>query len=389
MMTPDNARRTLGLYLHIPFCLRKCYYCDFCSAHADADTRAAYVNALCRHLEAAAPAARGITVESVYFGGGTPTLLQTVDFMQIMRTVRAHFDLDAHAEVTSECNPVTNAAGLFEGLLEAGVNRLSIGLQSVHENELRLLGRLHTFADFLATYDAARRAGFRNINADVMFGIPAQTLASLANTLNTLCDLSPEHISAYGLRIEEGTPFWERKNSLPLPDEDTEADMADLVASTLEKRGYERYEISNYARNGYYSRHNLRYWLGEDYLGFGPAAHSFFGGVRFAAPPDTAAYISAVQKGDFEALAADRHTVGDKERREEYVMLRMRLAQGVDKNDFKRHFGLSFKEAYGDLSALVSGGFLKNEKDRVAFTARGMQVSNAILSEWLDFGGVS
>lgn len=389
MTTPDTGTpRTLGLYLHVPFCLRKCNYCDFCSAPAGAETRAAYVEALCRHLTALAPLARERTVDTVYFGGGTPTLLHPTDFARIMGTVRAHFDLDARAEVTAECNPVTNAAGLFEGLLEAGIDRLSVGLQSIREEELRLLGRLHTFGDFLATYEAARRAGFRNISADVMFGIPAQTLSSLAETLDTLCALSPEHISAYGLRIEEGTPFWEHKVSLPLPDEDTEADMAELVATTLEKHGYERYEISNYARNGCYSRHNLRYWLGEEYLGFGPGAHSFFDGVRFATPPDTAAYIAAVRRGDFSSLAADRHTVGEKERREEYVMLRMRLARGVDKTDFKRRFGLSFEEAYGDLRALINGGFLTNEKDRVAFTARGMQVSNAILSDWLDFGGI-
>ena len=195
--------KALGLYLHIPFCLQKCNYCDFCSAPASAETRAAYVEALCAHLRALAPAARDYTVDTVYLGGGTPTLLCAKDFSQILDTVRAHFTLLPQAEISSECNPVTGAEALFYGMREAGVNRLSIGLQSVHEQELQLLGRLHSFADFESTFAAARRAGFDNISADLMFGIPAQTAESFAQTLQTLCDLSPEHISAYGLRVED------------------------------------------------------------------------------------------------------------------------------------------------------------------------------------------
>ena len=379
--------KALGLYLHIPFCLQKCNYCDFCSAPASAETRAAYVDALCAHLCALSPLAREYTVDTVYLGGGTPTLLSADEFSRILDTVRAHFTLLPSAEITSECNPVTGAEALFCGMREAGVNRLSIGLQSVHERELKLLGRLHSFADFESTFAAARRAGFDNISADLMFGIPAQTAESFAQTLQTLCDLSPEHISAYGLRVEDGTPFGRMRDTLPLPSEDEEAEMAELVASYLPAHGYARYEISNYAKAGYHSRHNLRYWLGEEYLGFGPAAHSFFGGVRFETPADTGAYLRTVEKGDFDALFTERHTVTKEEAREEYVMLRMRLAEGIDKADFSHRFATSFEECYGDLSTLVQGGFLKNTDTCVAFTARGMQLSNAILSEWLDFGG--
>lgn len=379
--------KKLGLYLHIPFCLQKCNYCDFCSAPASESVRADYVNALCKHLAALAPQARDYTVDTVYFGGGTPTLLSAEEFSCILDTVRAHFSLLPNAEITAECNPVTGAEVLFAGMREAGINRLSIGLQSIHENELKLLGRLHSFADFENTFLAARRAGFDNISADLMFGIPAQSAKSFCETLNTVCDLAPEHISAYGLRVEDGTPFGRMRESLPLPSEDEEAEMAELVATLLPARGYGRYEISNYAKTGYESRHNLRYWLGEEYLGFGPAAHSFFGGVRFETPADRKAYMANTEKGDFDALFTGHHTVEGDEARDEYVMLRMRLADGVDKADFRRRFGTEFEHCYGNLSVLVKGGFLTNTDTCVSFTARGMQVSNAILSEWLDFGG--
>ncbi len=379
--------KKLGLYLHIPFCLQKCNYCDFCSAPASESVRSAYVGALCKHLDAIAPQAREYTVDTVYLGGGTPTLLSKEDFSRILDTVRARFALLPDAEITAECNPVTGAEALFCGMREAGVNRLSVGLQSVHENELKRLGRLHSFADFENTFLAARRAGFDNISTDLMFGIPEQSVKSWEQTLHTVCDLAPEHISAYGLRVEDGTPFGRMRDTLPLPNEDAEAEMAELVATLLPAHGYGRYEISNYAKAAYKSRHNLRYWLGEEYLGFGPAAHSFFGGVRFETPADRSAYMANVEKGDFNALLTGHHTVAGAEARDEYVMLRMRLAKGVDKADFSHRFGTSFEQCYGDLKALTKGGFLKNDDTCVAFTARGMQLSNAILSEWLDFGG--
>lgn len=377
----------LGLYLHIPFCRGKCHYCDFCSAPAGVEERHAYVEALCRHLAFLAPEAHDYTVDTVYLGGGTPTLLHTDEIAHILATVRAHYALEQEAEITTECNPVTDADGLFEGLLAAGVNRVSIGLQSIHGTELKALGRLHDFADFQSTYAHARHAGVKNISADLMFGIPHQTVSSFRQTLEALCDLSPEHISAYGLRIEEGTPFWQMRDTLPLPTEDEEAEMAELVATHLPTHGYARYEISNYARPGRESRHNLRYWLGAEYLGLGPAAHSYFKGERFEIAPDTAAYVATAERGDFASLFAERYTPDAHEQREEYVMLHMRLAAGVDKQDFLRRFGIDFTSAYGDLSTLVQGGFLQEDAQRVAFTARGMQMSNAILSDWLDFGG--
>ena len=373
----------LGLYLHVPFCVRKCHYCDFYSAPADKGARTAYVRALCRHLAASGS---DRTVDTVYFGGGTPTLLDAEDFQAILDTVRAHFNLEAGAEITAECNPVTHADGMMEGLRRAGVDRLSIGLQSANEGELKLLGRPHGYAEFLETYRAARRAGFDNISVDLMFGIPNQTVESFAYTIDTLLALSPEHISAYGLRIEEGTPLDGMRKRLVFPNEDAEAEMAELVASRLTAAGYEHYEISNYAKAGKRARHNMRYWLGEDYLGFGPGAHSYMDGVRFFTASDTAAYLAAVESGDLASLRQGAQRIVDKELQDEYVMLRMRLFDGIDLADFAHRFGSSFEDAYGGTDRLVAAGFLQKNKERIAFSEKGMRVSNAILSEWLDFG---
>lgn len=377
---------TLGLYIHIPFCLGKCLYCDFYSGAFPPETRKAYVSALCAHLRAWASSARDFPVDTVYFGGGTPTVLDGADFRAILHTVREVYRLQPDAEITTECNPATLSGGKAEELLAAGVNRISIGAQSVRENELRALGRRHTAEDFFHTVSGVKAAGFQNISADLMFGIPEQTVASFAETLDAVVALDLPHISAYGLRVEEGTPFFAMRDRLPLPSEDCEADMQVLAAKKLGQAGLLHYEISNYARPGFASRHNLRYWKGAPYLGFGPGAHSYFGNVRFRTAPDLAAYLAAVREANFDALRQDTETIAGKEAMDEYVMLRMRLAEGVDEADFSHRFGTSMEEAYGDLSSLLAGGFLVREAGRVAFTEKGFYVSNAILSDWLDFG---
>ena len=382
----DTAKKALGLYIHVPFCLRKCHYCDFYSAPSNAAHRAAYVAALCAHLRQKSHTVSGYTVDTVYLGGGTPTVLEVAEIAAILGTVRQCYPLAAEAEITVECNPVTNAEGLFEGLLAAGVNRLSIGLQSTHNNELQALGRLHTYEDFLTTYRAARGAGFLNISVDLMLGIPEQTATSLAETLDRVTVLAPEHISAYGLRVEEGTRFFDTVSVLSLPDEDAVADMQEQTAAALAAAGYEHYEVSNYARPGYRSRHNLRYWLSSPYLGFGPGAHSYFEGVRFETPRDTIAYLAAVAAADTDFLESEPHPIVGKEAQDEYVMLRMRLFEGLDEGDFRTRFGTSFEKAYGDTACLEAAGLLARRDGRIAFTERGMYVSNAILSEWLDFG---
>ena len=376
---------TLGLYLHIPFCLGKCRYCDFYSGAYPAQTRREYTEALCRQLAAAAPRAAGYTADTVYLGGGTPTLLSGAEIARILHTVRGNFTLSPGAEITAEANPATVDEKKAAELLSAGVNRLSIGTQSLADRELRALGRRHTKNDFLHTVRGVIAAGFTNLSADLMVGIPWQTPASFAETLGEMLTLKLPHLSVYGLRVEEGTPFFRERAALPLPEEDAEEEIWQTAVRGLTGAGYRHYEISNFALPGYESKHNLRYWLRSPYLGFGPGAHSFFENVRFETPRDLAAYLAAVREGAWASLCQNAHRVGGKEERDEYVMLRMRLDTGVEEADFARRFGTAMETAYGDFSRLIAAGFLKKENGRVAFTEKGFRVSNAILSDWLDF----
>ena len=371
---------TLGLYIHIPFCRSKCLYCDFCSfPRMSNEIFTYYADELCRRLAASATLAKDRVVNTVYFGGGTPTLLPIADFSKLMQTVAAHYTLSPDCEITAECNPATADFAYLSSLRALGVNRLSIGLQSVHENELRALGRAHTFADFATVFADARHAGFDNISADLMYGIPYQTEESFRQSIVTLCDLAPEHISSYGLKIEDGTPFSRVQESLPLPDEDTEYRMYCLLTHELKKRAYHKYEISNFAKNGRHSRHNLRYWHGEEYLGFGPAAHSYFDGVRFGNSRDIDAFLRG------ENIVCEQTVLTPHEREEEYVMLRLRLAEGISLSEFSKRTGEELEMRYPSVCRMIDGGFMKKENGRIAFTDKGFFVSNAILAEMLSF----
>ena len=374
--------KPLGLYLHIPFCRSKCLYCDFCSfPRPDAALVDAYVEALCRDLRRRADDCRCHTVDTVYLGGGTPTLLSADQLARIMETVFDAYRVSERAEITAECNPKTGGAEQFDAMRRVGFNRLSIGLQSAHATELRALGRIHSFADFEATFLAAREAGFDNLSADVMMGIPHQTLESYLETLERLTALSPEHISAYGLTVEEGTPFGRMGDHLVLPEEDVEEAAYFHGIEWLAARGYRQYEISNFARKGYESRHNLKYWNCEEYLGFGPAAHSDFGGRRFGNSRDLDAYLLGKD------IIESAQTPDRDERIAEYVMLRMRLADGVRFADFEARFGASFDECFSRSLRYASDPTLvRCDTASISFTPAGMRVSNAILSEWLDFG---
>lgn len=372
--------RTLGLYIHIPFCRSKCLYCDFCSfPRADEARIHAYADELCRRLVAWAPRTKDRAVDTVYFGGGTPTLLPIADFSRILQAIAAHYTLSPDCEITAECNPATADFAYLSSLRALGVNRLSIGLQSAHENELRALGRAHTFADFKAVFADARRAGFDNISADLMYGIPHQTEKSFCASIAALCDLAPEHISAYGLKIEDGTPFSRMQECLPLPNEDSEYRMYCLLTHELEKRAYHKYEISNFAKDGRHSRHNLRYWYGKEYLGFGVAAHSYFEGARFGNSRDIDRFLLG------EDIVCEHTQLSEHEREEEYVMLRLRLTEGISLSDFSARTGENFEARYPSLSRMIDGGFMKKENGRISFTDKGFFVSNAILAEMLSF----
>ena len=373
--------KSLGLYLHIPFCRSKCKYCDFCSfPNASRQDFEDYVGVLCRDLEAKSALCGDYAVDTVYFGGGTPTLLPWRLIERVLETVFRFYRVTPDAEITAECNPKTGSLSQLSEMYRMGFNRLSIGMQSTHEHELRALGRIHTFEDFCRTFADARTAGFENLSADLMMGIPEQSVESYLQSVSRLCELSPEHISAYGLIVEEGTPFGDMSDRLILPDEDAEQEMYFGGIELLASHGYRQYEISNFAKVGYESQHNLRYWNCEEFLGFGPAAYSDFGGERFGNSRDLAAYVAGRE------ILSERERPTPNQRMNEYVMLRMRLADGVLLEDFEARFGVSFASVFGKRLTRLSGtGLLTTSEDQIALTAAGMRVSNAILAELLDF----
>ena len=375
---------TLGLYIHIPFCKSKCRYCDFCSfPHPKEDTVDAYLTALSHEIETesakltekygSAPVA-----DTVFFGGGTPTLLTAEQFDRLTQTLFRCFRIDGNAEITAECNPATADRDYFRALRQMGINRLSVGAQSMNDDELKTLGRLHRSDDVLRTVSDARNAGFENLSVDVMFGIPGGTLESLSDTLDCLMRLSPEHISVYGLQIEDGTYFARHRNELVLPDEDTERQMYTRIRSLLADRGLHRYEISNYAKPGMESHHNLKYWRREDYLGLGLAAHSCLGDLRFSNTESLPDYLAGNRRDTCETVS-DHDIVCEK------IMLGMRLAQGVDFSVLSHEHGPHVLRYRDKLAQYEKNGLVSIRNDTVAFTEDGMYVSNALLAEVLDF----
>ena len=374
--------KTLGLYLHIPFCKSKCRYCDFCSfPHPKATAVEQYVDSLCADLKGRAEACSSHTVDTVYFGGGTPTLLSANDLGRLLDTVFRYYRVSKTAEITAECNPATVHAEALRQMRRAGFNRLSIGLQSAHENELKALGRLHSFEDFLRTWEDARAADFHNLSADVMFGIPHQTRDSFRSTLERLLALKPEHLSAYALTVEEGTAFGRiGEQNLCLPDEDTVENMYFDMVSQLEAAGLWQYEISNFAAKGYASRHNLKYWRQEEYLGLGPAAHSDFNGVRFGNGRSLEAYLAGSD------LVEERGCPDERERLNEFIMLRMRLKEGICLREMADRFGEDAADRFCEsMKPYVAAGFAELAEGSCRFTVRGMLVSLSILSEVTDF----
>lgn len=383
-----QEKQPLGIYIHIPFCKSKCGYCDFCS-HPPADEREIerYLNALMLNMQDFSAAAQHCTVDTVYIGGGTPTLLAPKQLRTLLDCVFDAFDIEKDAEITAEANPGTVDRRALRTLRKSGINRISFGLQSANDEELRALGRIHTRADFEKSYDDARRAGFDNINIDLMYGIPHQTRESFAKTLEFVRALSPEHLSVYGLKIEEGTPFYTRRDSLPLPDEEAEYKMYLAAHKVLTDAGYEHYEISNFARRGFRSRHNLRYWLDETYLGFGTAAHSYFNNQRYAYTDDMNAYIGEMESPhDISSILSECTDIDIFTKETEYVMLRLRLFDGLSLDEYKATFGRDFIAKYGKkLERYIKGGFMHAKVGRIAFTVKGMYVSNYILSDLLEF----
>lgn len=382
-MIKNDAREKTGkkgLYLHIPFCVRKCHYCDFLSAPAAAETRAEYVDCLIKEILAYRHAS--YRADTVFFGGGTPSLLSGEEISRLMEALTAAFQLDAFAEITMECNPETVEKEKLSVMRRAGINRISFGLQSTVDRELEQLGRIHDYRRFLTAYEEARAAGFQNINVDLMSAIPEQTEKTWEETLRRVTALQPEHISAYSLILEEGTALYDRREQLVLPDEDAERQMYYRTKELLKEAGYERYEISNYARPGYESRHNLKYWSGEDYIGMGQGASSYLDGVRFHNPVDSESYQAYC--GHLRKLRCEEERLDQKARMEEFCFLGLRRMKGISEEEFEQQFGQSMDEIYpGITDRLVSQGLLVREKKRVFLTERGIDVSNQVFAEYI------
>lgn len=381
-------KKPLQIYIHIPFCVRKCYYCDFLSGPGDERTQASYSQALVSELEGRAGECSGLPdfeyeVTSVFIGGGTPSVIDPSWILRLMETVRNHYHLASDAEITMEVNPGTVDEKRLNTYRRAGINRLSIGLQSSSDEQLRRIGRIHTWKQFHEAYYGARAAGFTNINVDVMSALPGQSIQDYERTLATVLALNPppEHISAYSLIVEDGTPFaeLEREGKLDLPDEDSERRMYERTRELLAGEGYHRYEISNYAQNGYECRHNCGYWTRVDYLGIGIGAASLMGDRRFSNAGDLDSYLE-----DPLGVREQVQELSLQERMEEFMFLGLRLTKGVSRKRFLHEFGRSMEEIYGDvLKRNRRDGLLVEDGDLVRLTLRGLDVSNYVMAQFL------
>ena len=369
----------MEIYIHIPFCIRKCDYCDFLSGPSGPKEQADYVQALLREIQAVEEG-EGRSVSSIFIGGGTPSVLDERLLGDILREIRNRFKIEECAEITIEVNPGTANIGKLQAYREMGINRLSIGLQSPQDRELKILGRIHNYEQFLETYQEARTVGFDNINIDLMSAIPDQTYEGWVKNLRTVAELEPEHISAYSLIVEEGTPFAARK--LNLPDEDTEYNMYEATAQILKEYGFEQYEISNYARKGRKCRHNVGYWTRQDYLGFGLGASSLYGKERFANTADMKKYLKNSKNP--EKIREKEPSLTREDEMAEFMFLGLRMTKGISKADFQRCFGCTIESVYGEVLEKYESMELLLEKDgRIFLSREGIHVSNSIMAEFL------
>lgn len=369
-----------GLYIHIPFCKSKCLYCDFNSFAGKDECMAPYFCALEREIEAWGKKLSGRRFDTIYFGGGTPSYAGADFLCRTIASLKKYFDIDKNAEITVECNPGTIGFEGFSALKKGGANRLSIGLQSTDNEMLKRLGRIHTAEDFEGCFENARHAGFDNISLDLMYGLPDMTMENWQKTLEKTLTFDAEHISIYALKVEEGTPF--SKMELVLPNDDLTADMYEKAVSTFREAGYKRYEISNFAKAGFESRHNQKYWRLDDFLGLGAGAYSCIDGVRFSNEADILTYIEKASK---EGCAVREETpISLSEQMSEFVFLGLRCEDGISLLEFEKRFGESMLEKFGEpIKKYTNYGFLVLEGDTLRFSDKGFFVSNQILSDFV------
>ena len=373
----------LGIYVHIPFCRSKCQYCDFYSVTTKDDKILdSYIDALTAHIKEAGALAPNYKVDSIYFGGGTPSFFGADGLASLLTSIRRHFDVASDAEITFEANPDSISAKLLRRLRAEGFNRVSLGIQTDDDEILQKVGRPHNYAQAVTAVERIRKAGFRNLSVDLMYGLPGQTLEGWEKTLRNVITLNPDHISCYGLKVEERTPLYQYKDLCHLPDDDAQADMYLSAVNILRSRGYRQYEISNFAKKGLVSRHNLKYWLGGEYLGFGPDASSDFGGKRFSFLRDLFGYIDGIKTGG--QVLAEMQEIPHRERAGEYLMTRLRTTAGINGEDYERRFLLPFAPLEAALERCASQRLATKTSDgRWYLTPEGFLVSNTILSDLL------
>ena len=373
----------VSLYIHIPFCLKKCRYCDFLSGPQTQQQRERYVQALVREIRGQKDCPPGTPVDTVFFGGGTPSVLTMDQIGRILDAARENFSFLPDAEISLEMNPGTADPGKLLAFRQAGINRLSIGVQSMHNEELRLLGRIHSAEQAREAFVMAREAGFDNISIDLISALPGQTFDSWADSLRQAVEWKPEHISAYSLIIEPGTPFFDlfEKGKLPaLPDEETDREMYHYTRRFLAQHGYARYEISNYALPGRECRHNSGYWTGHPYLGLGAGAASYVNGTRFSNIADINSYTEALSR----PVRTDIRTLTQEEKMEEFMFLGLRMTTGVSAAVFQDRFGRTLEEVYGSLIRRhIAQGLLEETEEGFCLTEKGTDVSNYVMSDYL------
>jgi len=373
----------LGIYVHIPFCRSKCDYCDFYSVtFRESRVWDDYLDAVCQHIREAGTLAPGYLVDTIYFGGGTPSLFGADSLNYILRTIRKAFDVSGSAEITFEANPDSVSDRLLKKLRSEGFNRVSLGVQCDDDAILKKLGRPHNYRQAVTAVEQIRKAGFRNLSLDLMFGLPGQTLESWEATLEHVLSLNPEHISCYGLKVEEGTPLYDYRDLSNLADDDAQADMYLAAIKLLRDRGYRQYEISNFCKKGAVSRHNVKYWTSGEYLGFGPNASSDFAGRRFSIIRDLQGYIDGIFKGG--QVLTDVQEIPERERAGEYLMLRLRTTAGLNPQEYESLYRLPFSPLEKVLEHFQRQKLTQKTFDgRWNLTSEGFLLSNTVITDLL------
>ena len=380
----SNSGKPLGIYVHIPFCKSKCEYCDFYSLGGSRDRRTTdqYLQALADHIRETGRLAPDYTVDTVYFGGGTPSFFGAENLEKILDELQKRFHFGADPEITLEANPDSVTPQGLKRLVRAGFNRISIGVQSDQDDMLKRLGRPHTYEQARMAVVRAREAGFANLSLDLMFGLPNQSREQWMETLRHVIDLKADHISCYGLKVEEGTKLWTYKDCANLPDDDAQADMYFYAVQTLEEFGYHQYEISNFAKDGFICRHNMKYWTGDEYLGFGPCAASDFAGKRFTIQADLQKYLDGVKtKG---VILSECDTIPLRERAGEYLMLRLRTVDGIEEGEYTKSFLLPFEPLQKVLEKLAKNDLCVQNGSRWRLTPKGFMLSNQVILTLLE-----